>query len=141
MSLVTLAYALMVSPKAHFCFRPNLREGNIGPYSRNYSLVDLQNKAPSGGECIEQPRTIVIRIRAFISNISKIPLTVPLLNYQKKTNIPFWCFLHNFPRDLVLREVEEGVVRIIQPQFPRRGTIRKPIMFPYQGNIRGVFHQ
>jgi len=118
MSLVTLAYALMVSPKAHFCFRPNLREGNIGPYSRNYSLVDLQNKAPSGGECIEQPRTIVIRIRAFISNISKIPLTVPLLNYKK--NIPFWCFLLNFPRDLVLREVEEGVVGIMQSQFPQR---------------------
>ena len=104
------------------------------------SSICIINDAPLGGECIEQPRTIIIRIRAFISSISKIPLTVPLLNYQKKTNIPFWCFLHNFPRDLVLREVEEGVVRIIQPQFPRRGTVRKPIMFLYQGNTRGVFH-
>jgi len=84
MSLATLAYGLMLSPKARFCFRSDLREGNLGSYSRNYSLVDMQNEDPSGGECIEQPRTIVIRIRAFISNISKILLTVPLLNYQKK---------------------------------------------------------
>ena len=118
MSLVMLAYDLMLSPKARFCCRSDLWEVNLGSYPRNYSLIDLQNEAPLGGGCIEQPRTIVIRIRAFISNISKISLTVPLLNYKK--NIPFWCFLLNFPRVLVLREVEEGVVGIMQPQFPQR---------------------
>jgi hypothetical protein len=62
--------------------------------------------------------------------------------------IHLWCFLLNFPRDHVSWEVkEEGAVerkgsffmtRLFQPQFPGRGTIRKPILFPCQGNIRGV---
>ena len=84
MSLVTLACSLMLSPKARLCFWFDLREGNLGSYPRNYSLVDLHNEAPSGGECIEQPRTNISRIRAFISLISKSLLKVPLLNYQKR---------------------------------------------------------
>jgi hypothetical protein len=43
-------------------------------------LIDLHNDAPSRGEYIEKPRTIISRIRAFISIISKILLKVPLLN-------------------------------------------------------------
>jgi hypothetical protein len=41
-------------------------------------LIDLHNDAPLGGERIEQPRTIISKIRAFI--ISTILLKVPLLN-------------------------------------------------------------
>jgi hypothetical protein len=43
-------------------------------------LIDLHNDAPSGGERIEQLRTMISRIRAFIWIISKILLKVPLLN-------------------------------------------------------------
>jgi hypothetical protein len=52
----------------------------LGSYPRNYSLIDLHDDALLGGERIEQLRTIVSRIRAFISIISKILLKVPLLN-------------------------------------------------------------
>jgi hypothetical protein len=41
-------------------------------------LIDLHNDAPLGGERIEQLRTIINKIRAFI--ISTILLKVPLLN-------------------------------------------------------------
>jgi hypothetical protein len=43
-------------------------------------LIDLHNDAPLGGERIDQPRTIISRIRDFISIISKILLKVALLN-------------------------------------------------------------
>ena len=98
MSLVTLAYGLVLSPKARFCFRSDMREGNLGSYLRNYSLVDLQNEAPSGGECIEQLRIIVIRIRVFISLIHKNLLKVPPLNYQEKERKKsLMVFLLDFP--------------------------------------------
>ena len=63
------------------------------------------------------------------------------LSWTTKKKHSLQVLLPNFPRDLVSRKVEEGVVWIIQLQFPQRGTVRKPIMFPYQGNIWGVFHQ
>jgi hypothetical protein len=116
-------------------------------------LIDLHNDVPSGGERIEQRRTIVSIIQAFISIISKILLKVPILNsrnHRKRalhanptTQIPL-CYLLNFPRDHVSVEVEEGVVgrrgsffmtHLFQPQCPGRGTVRKPIMFPCHGNI------
>ena len=63
------------------------------------------------------------------------------LSWTTKKKHSLQVLLPNFPRDLVSRKVEEGVVWIIQLQFPQRGTVRKPIMFSYRGNILGVFHQ
>jgi hypothetical protein len=45
-------------------------------------LINLHDNASSGGERIEQPRTIVSRIQAFILIISKILLKVPLHEQQ-----------------------------------------------------------
>ena len=85
----------MLSPKAHFCFWSDSREGNLGSYSRNYSLVDLHDDAPLGGECIEQSRFIVSRILAFISNKSKILLTdLSWTTPKKKNPIMFHVKVH-----------------------------------------------
>ena len=111
-----------------------------------------------GGEGFEQQRTFINGIRAFTSSIPKILLKVSLQNSrnlgEKSTScksypeVPLWCFLLNFLQDHVLREFKEGVVGIrrsffvnhlFQPQFPRRGTVRKPVMIPCQGNLQGVF--
>jgi hypothetical protein len=59
---------------------PTERKEILDHIQETTPLIDLHNDAPLEGERIEQPRTIIRRIRAFISIISKILLKVPLLN-------------------------------------------------------------
>jgi hypothetical protein len=44
--------------------------------------VDLHDHAPSRGDYIEWPRTIISKVWACFSNLSKILLKVPLLNSE-----------------------------------------------------------
>ena len=59
MSLVTLAYGLMLSPKAHF-FAANLTRGKeiLDLIRENTPALIYINEATLGGECIEQPMSV-----------------------------------------------------------------------------------
>jgi hypothetical protein len=60
-------------------------------------LIDLHNDVPLGGERIEQPRTIISKIQAFI--ISTILLKVPLLNNR---DLGKEHFMRILPLDLLM---------------------------------------
>ena len=111
-----------------------------------------------GGERFEQLRTSISRIRAFIPSIPKILLkgtspeqpeswgmSASCKSYHPQ--IRLWCIFLNFPRDHVSRKVEEGVVgrkwvifydSSISTTTPWKRYYMKPIIFPCQGNLRGV---
>ena len=140
-----------------------LRDSSLIELVQENSFLSLKLRASlssstRGGERFEQLRTSISRIRAFISSVPKIMLkgtspeqlesggtSVSCKSYHPQ--IRLWCIFLNFPRDHVSRKVEEGVVgrkwvifydSSISTTTPWKRYHMKPIIFPCQGNLRGV---